>query len=88
MINLRMEEKIKKREALDLSKCPRIGESYVMTNLFGEVHVKFIDGMDYCDAQTEQWIWSIGHSLHSPLILASTSGIFYENHNYHCLFLR
>jgi hypothetical protein len=44
--------------------------------------------VDYCDAATEQWIWSIGKSLADGTIVASIDGRFYQNPQYECLWLR
>ena len=49
----------------------------------------FVEDVDYCDAKREVWIWSIGKELTSAgRIFASTSGEFYQNPKFECLFLR
>lgn len=49
---------------------------------------RFVDGADYCDAQKEYWIWSIGQHYETKEIFAATDGRFYLNNQYRCLFLR
>ena len=81
MVNLRMEEKLKNKEAIDVSKCQRTGDGdYILDS--------FTSGVDYCDAKAESWIWSIGQNLATGQILASTTGKFYENCDFKCLWLR
>lgn len=82
MRNLSMKARLDKREAIDLSKHPR-------TELGDYVLTEFTEGVDYCDAAKEQWIWSIGQSKTDPeRILASTTTRFYGNPDFTCLFLR
>jgi len=81
MQNKRMEEKIKKGEAIDLSLCQRTEEGYCILD-------DFIEDVDYCDAVRKCWIWSIGIGYNNGKILASTSGVFYQNSDYECLWLR
>lgn len=81
MRNKAMARKLQRGEALDLSKSDRTPEGdYVLQT--------FDDGMDYCDSRTEEWIWSIGAENGTRRILASTSSKFYQNPNFHCLWLR
>jgi hypothetical protein len=44
--------------------------------------------LDYCDADNEAWIWSIGENRKTKEILAATDARFYENPEYECLWLR
>ena len=82
--NRRMEEKLSgthKEKAIDLqfnAKTPD-GE-YILE--------AFVDGVDYCDASTESWIWSIGRHKKTGQILAALDGRFYQNEEYECLWLR
>ena len=81
MQNLRMKEKIERREAIDVSRCDRTEDGHYILP-----HV--VEGIDYCDAQSETWIWSIGRCVKTGQILASTSSEFYTNPDFECLFLR
>lgn len=49
---------------------------------------RFVEDVDYCDASREAWIWSIGRNYDTGEILAATDSRFYQNPDYHCLFLR
>lgn len=49
---------------------------------------RFVDDVDYCIAQTEEWIWSIGRRRSDGAILASTDSRYYSNPEFECLFLR
>ena len=81
MMNLSMERKLRAGEAIDVSKCKRNTDGdYILT--------EFNDNTDYCDAKTETWIWSIGKSRETGIILASSSTKFYNNPKFECLFLR
>lgn len=80
MLNKAMERKLKNGEAIDLSKCQREGRYYIVR--------AFVDGVDYCDAETESWIWSIGRRYSDGVVLASTGSELYQNSQFHCLFLR
>jgi hypothetical protein len=81
MRNRRMAEKLEQGDAIDVSGCERTpaGE-YILA--------RFAEDTDYCDARTEEWIWSIGREHGTGRILASTDTRFYENPEYLCLFLR
>ena len=81
MQNKRMEEKLNRREAIDLSHCGRTEDGYYILD-------DFIEGKDYCDQKKEYWIWSIGIHYKSGRIHASTTSVFYQNPEYKCLFLR
>ena len=48
----------------------------------------YIDGKDYCDAQEQCWIWSIGENVNSGQIRASTTTKFYQAPGWKCLWLR
>lgn len=75
-----MAEKLKSGESIDVSSCERRGGFYVLS--------RFVEDVDYCDAQEELWIWSIGKSRTDGTILASLGVEFYQNPNYECLWLR
>ena len=66
---------------IDVSKCPRTDDgSYLLQ--------KYVDGVDYCDRETEEWIWSIGRSAADGRVLAGTDSRYYLNPNFDCLWLR
>lgn len=76
-----MLEKLNKRDAVDVSAFARNADGdYILPD--------YADDVDYCDAKTEEWIWSIGRDLKTGQILASTSPKFYQNTGYECLWLR
>lgn len=78
--NRAMARKLETRRALDLSMHPRVGNYYILD--------KVVDGMDYCDAVREVWIWSIGRRKSDGVILASDEANLYQNPDYECLWLR
>jgi hypothetical protein len=80
MRNNAMRQKLTAHEAIDVSDFPKKEGVYVLPH--------FTEGKDYCDAQTEQWIWSIGRNLKDGTILASTDSRFYQNPEFECLWLR
>jgi hypothetical protein len=49
---------------------------------------RFVADVDYCDAQAEAWIWSIGRRYADDAIIASTGSELYQNPDFECLFLR
>lgn len=81
-MNRAMERKLASGDALDVSAFKRTPDGHYVipegTDLEG----------DFCDAQTEEWIWSIGRDLETGITLASTSTVFYQNPGYECLWLR
>lgn len=80
MLNRTMDKHIKDGECIDLSNARREGRYYIIE--------EFVEGMDYCDAKKERWIWSIGRRYSDGVVLASTDTDFYQNSLYECLFLR
>jgi hypothetical protein len=86
MINLAMKRKLEAGEALDVRRMMTQVEpagGALVFRLTG-----FVEGVDYCDAETERWIWSIGRSLLTGSILASTDTRFYQHPEFDCLWLR
>jgi len=76
-----MLRKIDSGECIDISTCEKTPDGdYILE--------RFEEGIDYCDAKGEYWIWSIGRHYDTGQILASTSSKFYQNDAYECLFLR
>jgi hypothetical protein len=82
MRNKAMARKLRKGEAVDVSGFNRTPD--------GDYRLPdFADGMDYCDARDEEWIWSIGRYRHNGVILASRSNKFYPSTaEVECLWLR
>lgn len=87
MLNKAMERKLRNKEAIDVSGC-----SQAILGKSRHVHYfmpSYTEGMDYCDAKTERWIWSIGRRLVDGQIIASTTVDLYGNPEfYECLWLR
>lgn len=91
LLNKRMEEKLNRNEAVDLANCERLEDGdYLLTEK--EYRGKDSD-VDYCDADQEVWIWSMGQllqpmdvqmqdgstrRLEAGTVLASTSGKHYS----------
>ena len=91
-----MQRKLEKGEAIDISAFPKVqGGDYLLRD--------FTDGVDYCDANAEQWIWSIGRPLKKMAVqgsdnvvwildqndyLASQSNRYYQNPDFECVWLR
>lgn len=81
MKNQAMLRKLEAGQAIDVSRCKRTNEGdYILTH--------FAEDVDYCNAETEEWIWSIGQDLSTGEILASHSSKFYQNADFNCLWLR
>ena len=76
-----MEKKVRDGEAVDLSECARNKSGDFILDTFD-------DDMDYCVLAAGSWIWSIGRDLKTGSVLASTTGKFYQNPEYECLWLR
>ncbi len=89
MKNLAMRRKLEKGEALDVEKllalaAPQPGALYA-----GTFHLdRFVDDADYCVGSTEQWIYSIGRRKSDGEIFAALDSRFYQNPEFHCLWLR
>lgn len=89
-----MSHKLSIGEAIDVSKMKRIGPYYVLP--------KFVQGKDYCNSETEKWIWSIGvaeanlrgtfqgilYAIPKGTILASHYTDLYDCDGINCLWLR
>jgi hypothetical protein len=80
MENRAMARKLMAKRAIDVSNMPRVGNYYILD--------KVEDGIDYCNAKEERWIWSIGRRLADDVILASHFPDLYQNPKYECLWLR
>lgn len=82
MKNLRMCEKLNLGECIDVRQIGR----EIQPGFF-ELE-SYTDDVDYCDAKTEQWIWSIGRRIEDGVIVASLDTSLYMNPQYVCLWLR
>lgn len=82
MRNLSMRRSLERGDAIDVSGCPSVDGHYDISE------IEFIDGLDYCDAKTESWIWSIGRRRSDNQIIASISPDLYQNPDFECLWLR
>lgn len=83
MQNRAMRNKLERGECVDLSTCDRTIEGFYIVP--PDVYQ---DDVDYCDAQTESWVWSVGRRLDNGAIHASLGSDLYQNDHYACLFLR
>ena len=48
----------------------------------------FVDNVDYCDRESETWIWSIGQRRTDGAIFAAADARFYQHPAFECLWLR
>ena len=83
MLNRKMEEKLRNGEAISLHKNEVTADGHYIIP-----ESQFMQDVDYCNAKTEGWIWSIGRRLSDGVILASHSTEFYLNPLFECLWLR
>lgn len=82
LLNKRMAEGLSNDETLSvLEEGVSIGDGWYKLR-------RFVEDMDYCDPETEGWIWSIGKHRITGEIIASTTACFYMNKDWECLFLR
>lgn len=95
MLNKAMERALAKGDCIDVNKIlvegDFSGDEFIVRNEGWERVYRissFEEGMDYCDAQNERWIWSIGKRLSDGVIFSATDSRFYQDVNYYCLFLR
>lgn len=91
MKNRAMARKLASGEAVDVRSLMRSAEwqAHVDGSNAMLYHLeRYIDGVDYCDAQDERWIWSIGLCLLDGKVIASTDTRFYKNAEFDCLWLR
>lgn len=83
--NRRMCERLNAGECKDVTP---FGHVVGGVGIYTLPHGFFEEGKDYCDAQTEMWIWSIGRNYADGRIVASTDNRFYQNPDWECLWLR
>lgn len=80
-----MERMLAKGECLDLAA---LGAVEVRPGVWEMKPDTFKEGVDYCHAPTEQWIWSIGTEKNTLKTYAGTTAEFYEDSRYVCIWLR
>lgn len=86
MHNKAMKRKLDEGECLDVAK--------IGTEVKGEGKgrvfqlTRFEDGIDYCIAETEEWIWSIGRRKSDQTVFAATDARYYMCPGYECIWLR
>lgn len=82
--NRAMAEKLDRGEAIDVNMVgdplPKFPGVWVMDD--------FLDGMDYCDAEEERWIFSIGRHRVDGKFYAAVDNRFYLNPLFECVWLR
>jgi len=78
-----MRDQLERGECVDVSRCrvEQDGSYIIPPDVWQE-------GIDYCNAQTEEWIWSIGREHATGIIRAAQDSRFYQNPDYDCLWLR
>lgn len=81
LMNRAMAEKIRKGEARDVSPYIQPDGTYALPARF------FVEDIDYCDASSEEWVWSIGKFADGS-IHAALDGRFYQVEGIECLWLR
>lgn len=89
--NLVMERSLVNGKTRDVSACDRNPDGdYILRDDLRQDALSNNDkgDTDFCDAVKEVWIGSIGLCEASQVVLASTSGKFYQRPGYNCLFLR
>jgi len=82
MTNYPMQQLLEKHEAYDVAI---IGKK-IDSNTYKLY--RFVEGVDYCIAAEERWIWSIGRCRKTGQIFASTTTIYYQNPDFECMWLR
>lgn len=88
MRNQAMLRKLRSGEARDVEKMLALDQTQ-SGELAGTFRLdRFVDDSDYCVGSTEQWIWSIGRRLTDGEIFAAIDTRFYQNPEFHCLWLR
>jgi hypothetical protein len=89
MMNRAMKRKLESGEALNVEEmlataAPEAGELYA-----GTYHLdRFVEGVDYCVASSERWIYSIGRRQSDGEVFAACDSRFYQREGFHCLWLR
>lgn len=79
-VNQTMAHDLESGECLDVSNCERTPDgAYILPS--------YVDGRDYADAATEQWIYSIGKAPDGTHY-AATDGRYYQAQGFECVWLR
>jgi hypothetical protein len=87
MKNLTMRSRLRRGEALDVSRCGRTRDGdYVLPIRMHPPKRK--DPKDYCDSTLEAWVESIGRNRRTGKVVASLSGKFYKKRGWECIWLR
>jgi hypothetical protein len=73
MRNLSMRNKLERGECVDLSTCGRTdaGDYIIPPSVWQ-------DDVDFCDAETEEWIWSIGRQYSRCALKQAHAGPCYQ----------
>lgn len=77
-----MRDKLRSGEAKDVAPFEAAGGDYRLPEGF------FREGLDYCDAGRQAWVWSIGRHRETGVVWASRSPSKYQNPAFECLWLR
>lgn len=81
MTNRAMQRKLYAGRAVDLSRRERTEDGSYRLETFRR-------GIDYCNAETETWICSIGRHRETGLVLASHTCMYHRHPTFDCLFVR
>lgn len=81
LFNRAMQSALNRGECVDVSGCP-------FDQATGYTLPEFTEGVDYCDAEREAWIWSVAREDETGVIYASTGIDYYQRQGFTCLFLR
>jgi hypothetical protein len=81
-----MREKLQRQDALDVSKCERNADGDYILPV--DLQPNREDPKDYCDAEAELWIHSIGKNKTTGEVVASVTGRFYQNPGWECVWLK
>lgn len=86
--NKAMERELKSGVAIDISAYRGVSGRQGQKPIYELPEGLFDEDKDYCDAKTEQWVWSIGKHKETGQVCAALDGRFYLNKDYECLWLR
>jgi len=89
MTNQAMRRKLERGEAVDVEKLLALDPVPPGAIYRGTYRLdRFVDDVDYFVGSTERWIWSIGRRFSDGAIFAALDSRFYQNPEFHCLWLR
>jgi hypothetical protein len=84
-----MARKLASGEALDVETLAAVAAPEAGAIYRGTFRLdRFVEDVDYFIGSTEQWVWSIGRRLSDGAIFAALDSRFYQNPEFHCLWLR